>query len=219
MTAGTQSDTTTLLLVDDDPVLLAALPEALSYRVPHILVTSCTSPHQALSLIDQVQFDAVIADVKMPGMDGLTLMREITKRKPWLPVILISGHGDHELTTHALHQGAYDFLQKPIQRDALVLAVNRAIETYRLRLGSSAHRTTSTTVRITGLDSLCSTEDLRSLLKPYVQTIWTKLVVSSNSHTIVTGFAEMGSVEEAQRVIQALNGTRSGKSTLTVRPA
>src|SRR5579884_2869717 len=106
MATHSQGDVTTLLLVDDDPVLLAALPEALSYRVPHVLVTACASPHQALNLVDQVDFGAVILDVKMPGMDGLTLMREIRQRKPWLPVILISGHGDDELTTRALNQGA-----------------------------------------------------------------------------------------------------------------
>src|SRR2546427_11753068 len=64
----------------------------------------------------------------MPGMDGLALLTEIRMRRPDTPTLMITGHGEHDLAVHALRGGAYDFIQKPIDRDYFVASLRRAIE-------------------------------------------------------------------------------------------
>src|SRR3989440_2026831 len=69
----------------------------------------------------------------MPGMDGLALLAKIQELRPDTPTLLITGHGEHDLAVQALRGGAYDFIQKPIDRDYLLAALQRAIQTYQLR--------------------------------------------------------------------------------------
>jgi PAS domain S-box-containing protein len=121
-----------VLIVDDDPALLEALPAALSLRMEGVEVDTCESGTAALELIEAVDFDAVVTDIKMPGMDGLTLLREVKERRPRTPTLLITGHGDRELAVEALRGGAYDFVPKPIDRDYFVASLDRAIAMRRL---------------------------------------------------------------------------------------
>ena len=76
---------------------------------------------------------AIISDIKMPGMDGLTLLQRLREVVPDVPALLITGHGELDLAIQALRTGAFDLVQKPLDRDHLVAALNRAIETRRLR--------------------------------------------------------------------------------------
>jgi signal transduction histidine kinase len=69
----------------------------------------------------------------MPGMDGLALLSRIQELRPQTPTLLITGHGDHTLAIQALRGGAYDFIQKPIDRDYFAVALHRAIQTHQLR--------------------------------------------------------------------------------------
>src|SRR5258708_17830865 len=69
----------------------------------------------------------------MPGMDGLALLTQVQELRPETPTLLITGHGDHQLAIQALRGGAYDYLQKPIDRDDFGAAVQRAIQTHQLR--------------------------------------------------------------------------------------
>src|SRR5262249_33425060 len=79
-------------------------------------------------------YDAIVSDIKMPGMDGLALLAKIRELHQNTPTLLITGHGDHNLAIQALRGGAYDFIQKPIDRDYFVAALHRAIQTHQLRL-------------------------------------------------------------------------------------
>jgi two-component system phosphate regulon sensor histidine kinase PhoR len=121
-----------ILIVDDDPALLEALPQALWLRMEGLQVDTCDSAPVALGKIKDVDYDAIVTDIKMPGMDGLALLREIRKIRPSTPTLLITGHGERELTVEALRGGAYDFIQKPIERDYLVAALKRAFDKRRL---------------------------------------------------------------------------------------
>jgi PAS domain S-box-containing protein len=121
-----------ILIVDDDPALLEALPQALWLRMEGLQIDTCDSGIAALEKIKQTDYDAIVTDIKMPGLDGLALLREITKIRPSTPTLLITGHGERELTVEALRGGAYDFIQKPIERDYLVAALSRAFERRRL---------------------------------------------------------------------------------------
>jgi signal transduction histidine kinase len=121
-----------ILIVDDDPALLDALPQALWLRMEQLQIDTCESAPAALERIRKTDYDAIITDIKMPGMDGLALLKEIRTLRPETPTLMITGHGERELTVEALRGGAYDFIQKPIERDYLVAALERAFEQRRL---------------------------------------------------------------------------------------
>src|SRR6266852_2625260 len=125
--------TAQILLVDDDVVLLQALPQALYLRIDELGVDTCGSALEALKQIQEHEYDAIVSDIKMPGMDGLTLLAKIQALRPETPTLLITGHGEHDLAIQALRGGAYDFIQKPIDRDCVVAALRRAIRTHQLR--------------------------------------------------------------------------------------
>lgn len=121
-----------VLVVDDDLALLEVLPATISLLLPDVVVDTCDTGTGALALLDTTDYDAVISDIKMPGMDGLTLLGELGRRWPRMPTLLITGHGDRELAVQALRGGAYDFIQKPIDRDYFAASLSRAIEMRRL---------------------------------------------------------------------------------------
>jgi PAS domain S-box-containing protein len=117
-----------ILIVDDDRALLDALPRALKLRLNGIVIDTSDNAAEALERIAQTDYDAVVSDIKMPGLDGLEVLSEIKKLRPKTPTLLITGHGEHDLAVQALRGGAYDFVQKPIDRDYFVASLERAIE-------------------------------------------------------------------------------------------
>ena len=117
-----------VLIVDDDPALLQALPEALRLRMPEVTVETADSAAAALERVAARDYDAIVTDIKMPGMDGLALLAEIRTRWPDTPTLMITGHGEQELVLHALRGGAYDFVQKPIDRNYFASSLQRAIQ-------------------------------------------------------------------------------------------
>ena len=122
-----------ILIVDDDPALLQALPHTVSLRLPEAKVDTSNSAQRALELIRAHDYDTIVSDIKMPGMDGLELLAKIHELRPETLTLLITGHGDHDLAIQALRGGAYDYLLKPIDRDYFVAALNRTLHTRRLR--------------------------------------------------------------------------------------
>ena len=126
-------ETAQVLLVDDDPALLQALPRAVSLRMSNVEVHTAASAPQALELLKQHEYDAIVSDIKMPGMDGLALLALTSQQYPEVPVLLITGHGEHDLAIRALRGGAYDYLLKPIDRDDLLASLSRALHTRRLQ--------------------------------------------------------------------------------------
>src|SRR5256885_8338229 len=118
-----------VLIVGDDLALLEALPEALRLRMDGVTVETADSAAVALERIAARDYDAIVADIKMPGMDGLELLTEIRTRWPDTPTLMITGHGENELVVGALRGGACDFIHKPIDRDYLVTALQQAMAT------------------------------------------------------------------------------------------
>jgi CheY-like chemotaxis protein len=116
-----------ILLVDDDSVLLESLAELIDLRIPQARVVTCLSGAAALALAASSDFHAIISDVKMPEMDGLTLMTELRRRRPATPIILLTGHGDWQLHTRALELGAFAFLPKPLDRDLFIASLEQAL--------------------------------------------------------------------------------------------
>ena len=121
-----------VLIVDDDPALLDALSEALHLHMERVVVDTCESASAALERLVARDYGAIVADIKMPGMDGLDLLARIRELRPDTPTLLITGHGEHDLAVRALRGGAHDYVQKPIDRDYFVRSLSHAIELHRL---------------------------------------------------------------------------------------
>src|SRR5437660_2061568 len=119
-----------VLIVDDDPALLQALPETLRLRMNGVRVDTADSAVGAPERISAREYDAIGTDIKMPGMDGLTLLAEILARRPDTPTLMITGHGEYDLALRCLRGGAYDFIEKPIDRDQFVASLHRAIRAH-----------------------------------------------------------------------------------------
>jgi PAS domain S-box-containing protein len=117
-----------ILIVDDDAVTLEALSSMVAMRMEGITIDTCESGEAALRHIDATDYDAIVSDIKMPGMNGLELMEEARKLRPVTPTLLISGHGDDDFGIRSLQCGAYAFIKKPIDRNHFVAWLKRAIE-------------------------------------------------------------------------------------------
>src|SRR6476660_5541041 len=117
-----------ILLVDDDAALLDALPEALRLRMNGVQIDTSETAIDALERIRETDYDAIVSDIKMPGMDGLALLHEIRELRPATPTLMITGHGERDLAVQALPRGAYACVQKPIDRDYFVASLERAIK-------------------------------------------------------------------------------------------
>jgi len=120
-----------IAVVDDDPDLLrlvVLLLEAKGYAV-----SSFDSAAAALAEIEASGFDALVTDVMMVGMTGLELCERVVESHPELPVVVMTASNKLETAIGAIRVGAYDFITKPINPDALAIAVSRAVEHRRLR--------------------------------------------------------------------------------------
>lgn len=122
-----------VLLVDDDEILLHALSETIRLRMSTVVVEIASSAQEALRLLQQREYSAIVSDMRMPGMDGLALLAYVQEQYPDIPVLFITGYNDREAASRAVQAGAYDYIRKPIERDDFVAALHRALSTYRLR--------------------------------------------------------------------------------------
>ena len=115
-----------LLLVDDEVEFLEPMEARLKRR--KIACHTAESGAAALELLKQHTFDCAVVDVKMPGMDGLDLLRRMRQDYPALPVILLTGHASVELGVQGMELGAFEYLMKPIDLDELLDTIRRAAE-------------------------------------------------------------------------------------------
>ena len=127
-----------VLLIDDDAVDTALIIEHLSLTSPHISVKPVANPDLALQALQSGQnYDLVICDFMLPGMNGLDLMSEIRRRGVLLPFILVTGMGNEELVVSALKLGASDYILKHGRHYAeLALRIELAIDRHRLQLAN-----------------------------------------------------------------------------------
>ena len=112
-----------VLIVDDEKNILLTLSQSLQLAGYHTELAS--SGQVALDVASARPVDAVLMDVKMPDMDGLTALGRLHEMKPELPVIMMSGHGTIDTAVKATQLGARDFLEKPIARDRLLVALRK----------------------------------------------------------------------------------------------
>ncbi len=115
----------TILIVDDKPDIIEALKGLLVDEGFEVL--SANNGYEALKIISTNTPDLVLLDIWLPGMDGIETLKEIKKQHPYLPVIMITGHGSIETAVVATKFGADDFLEKPLSIDKVVLSINKAL--------------------------------------------------------------------------------------------
>jgi len=112
-------------VVDDDSAVRGALQ--LLFKSIGMKVVTCDSAQSFLDRHANESFGCILLDVRMPGMSGPTMQRELTMRGSILPVIFITGHGDVSMAVEAMQQGAFDFIEKPFQDHDLIERVQRAL--------------------------------------------------------------------------------------------
>ncbi len=115
-----------ILVIDDEPRMVDSLKTLLSMEGYD--VTGEKNPETALYKIDKDDFDLLIADIKMPGFDGIELMRRARKCDPFICVVLLTGYASLETARNAIVEGAFGYLTKPLEIDELKLVVARGIE-------------------------------------------------------------------------------------------
>ena len=126
--------TETILVVDDDEDILELIERHLSNRGYEVL--TAYDGEQAISLLDQLKFDLVITDLKMPKFDGMEVLRKAKEKDPNIEVVILTGHGTMDSVIEALRDGgAFDYLQKPLHNiKQLSFVTKKALERKRLRL-------------------------------------------------------------------------------------
>ena len=92
----------------------------------------CTSAEQAVAWLDKHQADLAVVDLRLPGMDGLSLLERIKAEQPQVGSVVVTAHGDVHSAVRAVKLGAYEFVTKPFDLEALVVIVERALEQGRL---------------------------------------------------------------------------------------
>ncbi|MYZ54019.1 sigma-54-dependent transcriptional regulator, partial [Malikia spinosa] len=126
------NDPLQVLLIEDDPDVRLGCEQAL--QLEDIAVSGVASAEQAQRRIGRDFAGVVVSDIRLPGMDGMALLKALRLIDPELPVVLITGHGDVSLAVQAMKDGAHDFIEKPFSPDLLVEVVRRALDKRRLTL-------------------------------------------------------------------------------------
>jgi CheY-like chemotaxis protein len=115
-----------VLVVDDDPVVAKSFDRVLSSDKGYVVITAHDGP-EALEKLRSEEFDVVYTDIKMPGMDGLEVAERVKARKPWTPVVIITGYGTEANEARASAAGVSAFLHKPLSPEMIEDSVMKAM--------------------------------------------------------------------------------------------
>jgi len=132
-----------VLIIDDDKHLLTALPTVFTQSPCVITVDTASSAEQALRLIEVTEYDTIVSDFSMPGLNGIEFLKECKAVRPDIPIILLTGYGTIELEKKAFVEGAYAVIQKPVDPHEFLAVVTRAIIRRELRQTRVTERSTT----------------------------------------------------------------------------
>ncbi|MBP5411856.1 MAG: sigma-54-dependent Fis family transcriptional regulator [Bacteroidales bacterium] len=114
-----------ILIIDDDPIIRKSVREIMEYE--NYEVDEIENAKRALEQVKKVEYNAILCDIKMPEMSGIEFL-EAFESKDTVPVVMITGHGDVDTAVEALTKGAFDFIQKPMDMNRLLISVRHAID-------------------------------------------------------------------------------------------
>jgi two-component system nitrogen regulation response regulator NtrX len=181
-----------ILVVDDEENIRESLSDIL--KDEGYEVEAVSSAEAALSAVRERPPELVLLDIWLPGKDGIEALKEMKAFKSVLPVIMITGHGSIELAIKSTRLGAYDFLEKPLSMERVLLTARRAIDKYRLEMENLGLRET-----LAGKLRLVGDSPAMKTLRTQIET-----AARSSSKVLITG--ESGSGKElVARLLHALS--------------
>jgi DNA-binding NtrC family response regulator len=164
-----------ILIVDDEAIIRRALREILEYEKHEI--EEAENVKTALELIDKQEFKLILSDIKMPEMNGIDFLEELQKKENNTPVIMITGHGDVSTAVEALKKGAFDFLQKPLDMNRLLISVRHAVEREQL-MGEAKKLKRKINKRYAIIGESPAIEDVKEIIEK---------VAPTNTRVLITG--------------------------------
>jgi DNA-binding NtrC family response regulator len=115
-----------VLVIDDERSIRNTLKDIL--ELEKYSVELAEDGYKALELIQNKDFEVILCDIKMPGMDGIEVLQKIEEIKPDTPVVMISGHGNIDTAVESIKKGAYDFIEKPLDLNRLLITLRNAMD-------------------------------------------------------------------------------------------
>jgi two-component system nitrogen regulation response regulator NtrX len=194
-----------VLIVDDEGSIRESLSEIFKDEGYYVLTSS--SGEEAIETVKEQSPDLIFLDIWLSGIDGIQTLEEIKGLKPDLPIIMISGHGNIELAVKATRIGAYDFLEKPLSLERVLLAAKRALEKQALETEYKALKQD-----LTKKFRLIGSSQKMTVLKEQID-----MAAQSNSRVLITG--ESGSGKELVARFLHENSKRAGKPFIEVNCA
>ncbi|HEX9743725.1 MAG TPA: sigma-54 dependent transcriptional regulator [Nitrospiraceae bacterium] len=174
---------TAVLIIDDEPLMRLSMEDAL--RTVGCEVRAAATGSEGLALLEQAASDIVVTDLRLPGVDGLTLLQAARQRSPKTEVVVITAHGSVETAVGAMKAGAYDYITKPFSMDELLLIVERIGKMQALREENALLREELES-KFTFEGILGKNERMREVLEKV------KLVAATDSTVLISGESGTG---------------------------
>jgi DNA-binding NtrC family response regulator len=184
----------TILVVDDEKTAREGIRAGLLGKDREVLLAG--SGEEALDTLRKTKVDFMIADIRMPGMDGMELLRKAREKYPDTDVVMLTGHGSVEQAVEAMREGAYDYLMKPVDLDELEILVGKILEKKRLELNTEFYERRYPSPP--GLDGMLG-------VSPQMQEVFEKIqtVARSRATVLITGESGTGKELAARAIHQA----------------
>jgi DNA-binding NtrC family response regulator len=116
-----------ILAVDDEPDMLKVLSMIIREKTPYELITT-NNPLEALEIVRKGNIDMVIADLKMPGLDGSELLEAVRAHNAEIPVIIMTAFATEEAASEIIAKGGFDFIIKPFRKEQIITAIERGLK-------------------------------------------------------------------------------------------
>ncbi|MCX7711946.1 MAG: fused response regulator/phosphatase [Clostridia bacterium] len=123
-----------VLVIDDEEIILENIKFVLELEEYEVLTASSAEEGIRIFTVEAKKLDAVVTDMKMPRLSGMDVLRKVKEIMPEMSVIILTGHGDLENAIHAMKEGAFEYLRKPVNADDLTIAINNAVNKKNLLL-------------------------------------------------------------------------------------
>lgn len=166
-----------ILVVDDERSIRNTLKDILEFEKHEVFLSE--NGKDALELLAVNSFDLIFSDIKMPELDGLELLTTIKEKQIETPVVMISGHGNIETAVDSIKRGAYDFIEKPIDLNRLLIILRNALEKKTL-VNESRQLKKKLAARVQMIGKSDAIEKVRNLIEKVAPTDARVMITGSN---------------------------------------